>query len=177
MACYYESQQGPIFYRIHGHKGPVVLLIHGLGASTYCWRHLIPELCHKYKVISFDLWGFGYSSKTMKKKMDLDTQIEVINELLDHLKVNKFHIVGHSMGAEIGLWMKHTDKRVQKCIAITPAAHPNLVSDWFQVFHWVANLTPLLITPNSIRRLLTRSLEDSAFITDDMGPSLLRTLH
>lgn len=168
---YYESKQGPIFYKVYGHKGPALLLIHGLGASLFCWRHVIPQLTQDHRVIAVDLWGFGHSSKTMKDKMTLDTQVEVLMDLLDHLNVDDYNIVGHSMGAEIGLWMSHIDQRAQKCVAITPAAHPNLVADWLQMFHWVANLTPLVITPHAIHRLLSRSLEDSSSITEEMVQS------
>lgn len=143
-------------------------MIHGLGASTYCWRHLIPILCRRYKVISFDLWGFGYSSKELQTAMGLDSQIEVIQELLDHLNVRSYSVIGHSMGGELALWLKKIDPRVRKCIAITPAAHPGLVSDWLRSFSWIANWTPLVLSASAIKRVLIRNLEDPSTLTEDM---------
>ncbi len=168
---YYQSKQGPIFYKILGQKGPVVLLIHGLGASTYCWRNVAPDLSRKYKVVVFDLWGFGNSSKSMQNPMTLDSQTEVIQELMDHLQISKCHIVGHSMGAQIGMWLKLNDPRVDRLVAVTPSAHPSLVSDWLHRFAWIANLTPLVLTAKAIRRILVRSLEDPGFVTEEMVQS------
>jgi pimeloyl-ACP methyl ester carboxylesterase len=165
---YYDSQQGPIFYKIDGQKGPVVVLIHGLGASTYCWRKVIPNLAKHYRVITFDLWGFGHSSKQLQKPITLDREVAVIHELLDHLKVRRYHVIGHSMGGQIGLWLKLTDDRVEKCVAVTPSSHPNLVSDWLHRFAWVAKLTPLVFSPQVMRRILLRSLEDPAEVTEEM---------
>ncbi len=169
--AFFESSQGPIYYNVHGNSGQYVLLIHGLGCSSFSWRKILPFLSHRYRVITFDLWGFGFSSKDLRNPMTLDTQIEVIQELLAHLKVKKFHVVGHSMGAQMALWLKKNDSRVEKCIAITPAAHPGLVASWLKNFHWIANWTPLVLSTSTIRRFLLRTIEDPAFLTEDMVQS------
>lgn len=165
---FFESQQGPIFYQLHGKKGSYVVLIHGLGASTYCWRNIVPDLADKYRVLAFDLWGFGHSSKELKSPMTLENQIAVIQELLKHLKIGHYHVVGHSMGGELSLWLKKHDPKVEKCLVLTPAIYPELVSAWLRSFHWVANWTPLILNKNSIRRFLNRTMEDPAFVTEDM---------
>ncbi len=170
----FESQQGSIYYKVYGKKGPAVVLVHGLGASTYCWRNIAPELASKYQVICIDLWGFGASSKKMLAPMTLDSQADVIIELMDYLKIKDFHLVGHSMGAEIGLWLKHNNNRVKKCVAITPSAHPSLVSDWLRRFAWIAKLTPLVLTAAAIKRILVRSLKDPGQISEEMIQSYYR---
>jgi pimeloyl-ACP methyl ester carboxylesterase len=49
-----------LFYREAGTKGaPVILLLHGFGASSYMFRDLIPQLAPHYHVIAPDLPGFG----------------------------------------------------------------------------------------------------------------------
>jgi pimeloyl-ACP methyl ester carboxylesterase len=41
-----------------------VLLVHGLGGSTYCWEKTVPALCQAgYFVVAVDLPAFGYSSR------------------------------------------------------------------------------------------------------------------
>ncbi len=168
---YFQSQQGPIFYKKYGAKGPVVLLIHGLGASTYCWRNIAPDLAVKYQVIAIDLWGFGHSSKQLKTPMTLDSQVELIQALMKSLGVQKYNVVGHSMGAQIGLWLKHIDNHVDKCVAVTPAADPKLVASWLKRFAWVAKLTPFVLTGATIKRVLKNSLENPSFVTEDMVQS------
>lgn len=45
---------------------PVVLLVHGYGASSYHWRYNIPALADAgYHVYAIDLLGFGYSEKAL----------------------------------------------------------------------------------------------------------------
>ncbi|KAA8497948.1 Pheophytinase, chloroplastic [Porphyridium purpureum] len=49
----------------HQQEGvPRVLLIHGFGANTTCWRATVPALtCAGYEVVAVDLLGFGQSDK------------------------------------------------------------------------------------------------------------------
>lgn len=165
---YYDSEQGPIFYKVDGEKGPWVALIHGLGASTYCWRNVTPELSKQYRVLSFDLWGFGNSSKSLKNDMNLDSQVQTIQDLINSLSIESFNVIGHSMGGEMALWLKRIDPRVQKCIAITPAAHPSLVSALLHKFSWLANWTPLLLTEKTISKILIRVLAKSSIVSEEM---------
>ncbi len=44
-------------------KGPHLVLLHGIGASTFTWRFLIPLFSKKYTVTIIDIPGFGKSSK------------------------------------------------------------------------------------------------------------------
>ena len=52
-----------IHYVQAGDSGPIVLLIHGFGASSYHWRYLIPTLSQNARVYALDLLGFGWSTK------------------------------------------------------------------------------------------------------------------
>lgn len=52
-----------IFYREAGPAdGPVLLLLHGFPSSSHMFRELIPRLATKYRVISPDLPGFGFTA-------------------------------------------------------------------------------------------------------------------
>jgi pimeloyl-ACP methyl ester carboxylesterase len=51
-----------VAYRDEG-SGQVLLLIHGLGSSSYGWRGVMPKLSQKYRVIAPDLPGHGHSDK------------------------------------------------------------------------------------------------------------------
>lgn len=52
-----------LFYREAGTPGaPVILLLHGFGASSYMFRNLIPQLAPHYHVIAPDLPGFGQTN-------------------------------------------------------------------------------------------------------------------
>src|SRR5258708_8268086 len=49
-------------YMESGEGAPVVLL-HGFPETSYAWRHQIPELARKYRVIAPDRRGYGESHK------------------------------------------------------------------------------------------------------------------
>src|SRR5512135_3537742 len=49
------------YYRIG--KGPPLILLHGLAASSYCWRFLVQLLKDRFTIYALDQVGFGQSSK------------------------------------------------------------------------------------------------------------------
>jgi pimeloyl-ACP methyl ester carboxylesterase len=53
----------PICYQTQGNSGPVVVLVHGFGASWWHWRKNIPVLAKTCRVYAIDLIGFGGSAK------------------------------------------------------------------------------------------------------------------
>ena len=170
---FFESSFGPIFYQVHGQGAPL-LLIHGLGASSYCWRKLVPLLKKDFYVVNCDLWGFGKSHKDPKVVVTLDDHISILTELLDELKVEQVHIAGNSMGGHIALWFsKKFPDRVGKIIALSPAAHPDLVPDYTARIHWVSHWTPWLINSTFIKQLLIGVFEDPSIITKDVVEAYL----
>lgn len=86
----------------HGHGRPL-LLLHGLGASTFTWRNLIPDLARSHRVIAIDLKGFGKSEKPFTNAY---TPYDHANLVLDFVRrrgLKNLTIVGHSYGGAIGM--------------------------------------------------------------------------
>ncbi|MCT7909459.1 alpha/beta hydrolase [Arcobacter lacus] len=94
-----------IYINIEGdEKKDAIVFVHGLGdeASTI-WKNSIEKLKNDYYVITFDLPGFGKSSKA-----NVEYTPEKYAEVLDfivskYLNEKKFYLVGHSMGGAISL--------------------------------------------------------------------------
>jgi pimeloyl-ACP methyl ester carboxylesterase len=83
--------------------GEPILLIHGNGGDLSSWKDagVVQNLSRDHQVIALDCRGSGESEKPHNpaqygREMGLD-----VTRLLDHLGVNRAHIVGYSMGAEI----------------------------------------------------------------------------
>ena len=80
--------------------GKNVLLVHGLGASTFTWRYTAPMLEETgMRVVAVDLPGFGLS----ERKPGLDHSAGARGELLwvmleEQFPGRQWHLVGHSMG-------------------------------------------------------------------------------
>ncbi|MEI7667424.1 MAG: alpha/beta hydrolase [Erysipelotrichaceae bacterium] len=92
------------------YKGKI-LLIHGLGASTFTYRNNALALSEAgYDVIAVDLPAFGYSSKKSGLNHSQVQRAIYLWQLLDdydanHSNQGPWHLVGHSMGASTVLAM------------------------------------------------------------------------
>jgi pimeloyl-ACP methyl ester carboxylesterase len=112
----FNSAGVPIHYLVTGKEdGEPVVLLHGFASSIETqWRPVIDALKKDYRVIAMDLRGCGGSGKPHDPKA---YGIEMVNDvvrLLDHLKIDKAHIVGYSMSAGTGLLLAvHHGPRVR----------------------------------------------------------------
>ena len=84
-----------------GDAGPV-LCVHGITANCRCWDVLAEALTPDYRVIAMDLRGRGQSEKP-SAGYSLGHHLRDINCLLDDLQLERAVIMGHSLGAFIGL--------------------------------------------------------------------------
>jgi len=74
-----------------------ILLLHGYSANKYNWL-LFSSYLKDYHLVIPDLPGYGESSKLGNENYGVDTQIERLHKFCQRIKINKFHIVGNSMG-------------------------------------------------------------------------------
>ncbi|GAB4262261.1 MAG: hypothetical protein Kow00122_18750 [Thermoleophilia bacterium] len=84
-----------------GH-GPAVLLLHGLGGSTFAWLPVFDELARDFRVIVPDLVGFGYSDKPAAD-YSLGFFARFVADLVTTLRLTKVHLIGNSLGGAIAL--------------------------------------------------------------------------
>jgi pimeloyl-ACP methyl ester carboxylesterase len=82
--------------------GKSILCVHGITANCCCWEVMASTLFPQYRVMAMDLRGRGRSDKP-NQGYSLDHHIRDINCLLDDLNIKKVVIMGHSLGAFIGL--------------------------------------------------------------------------
>jgi pimeloyl-ACP methyl ester carboxylesterase len=114
-----EVQGVNIFYREAGPaKAPVVLLLHGFGASSYMFRELIPQLATKYHVIAPDLPGFGQTSVMPGKPFayTFDNLASVIDAFTVAKGAERYAMYVFDYGAPVG-W-RLAVKNPQKVTAI-----------------------------------------------------------
>lgn len=88
-----------LHYEEYGQGSPVVLL-HGLGSSMQDWEHQKEALAAGHKLILLDLRGHGRSDRP-KGKYSIAGFADDVLALLDHLQLDKVHMVGISMGGMI----------------------------------------------------------------------------
>jgi pimeloyl-ACP methyl ester carboxylesterase len=86
-------------------KGPPVVLIHGFtGDIERAWVNtgILPDLARDHRVLALDLRGHGRSDKPHDPRAYDDVALDVIR-LLDHLRIQKAHVVGYSLGGIIAI--------------------------------------------------------------------------
>ena len=82
-------------------QGPVLLLLHGTGASTHSWRDVMPKLSPHYTVVAPDLPGHAFSNPAPKQSLSLPGMAAAVAMLLKELQLQPVRAVGHSAGAAI----------------------------------------------------------------------------
>ncbi len=93
-----KINEATIYYEVVG-EGKPLLLIHGLPINSRMWDKQVEELSKQYKVIRFDLPGYGKSGAH-----DNDFSfVEDLKGLLDYLKIETVSIIGLSVGGQIGI--------------------------------------------------------------------------
>ncbi|MBA1337582.1 MAG: Pimeloyl-ACP methyl ester carboxylesterase [Pelagibacterales bacterium] len=81
-------------------KGFPLVLVHGFLGSSEMWGPQINFFKNNFRVITPDLPGFGKSHK-VKSCNSIQSLANLLLESLQNKKINKFHLLGHSMGGMI----------------------------------------------------------------------------
>jgi len=98
----YQSIHGYRHAFVYTGRGPVVVLIHGIGDSSATWRELIPTLAQHYTVLVPDLLGHGRSDKP-RADYSVAAYANGLRDLLKLLGIERATIVGHSLGGGVAM--------------------------------------------------------------------------
>jgi len=93
-------------YHTYGNGKPL-LLMHGFAEDHSIWKHQIDHLSKKYFVIAPDLFGVGNSEYLDKENISIKNYAEAIKEIIKAEKIDRFIMIGHSMGGYITLAYLH----------------------------------------------------------------------
>lgn len=97
---YAPISQGQLFYEEYG-EGPPLLLVPGLGGVGSYWKVQLDAFTPHYRVIIHDHRGTGRSTRS-EITYTVDQMSADLLALMDHLKLDHVHLVGHSTGGAIG---------------------------------------------------------------------------
>ncbi len=95
-----------LYYRINNfHIGRSTLVfIHGLTGSSSAWWEYEKKIENQYNVLSIDLRGHGKSIKPRKyQDYKIKSFAQDINDLINHLHIEKFILISHSFGTLVAL--------------------------------------------------------------------------
>jgi len=87
-------------------SGPIKLVaIHGLGSASSAWKLVLPEFSKRYEFITVDLPGHGDAFMLANLEMNPVRISEIIISELKAIGIEKFHLIGNSLGGWIALEM------------------------------------------------------------------------
>lgn len=154
---YIQSKDGTIIYAsffsdssvMHPPKDkPVILLSHGFAMDTSSWHHQIQAFKEDYSIVAYDLRGHGKSGKPKgKDRYSLENFLNDIDTVANNLKLDKFNMLGFSIGASISLrYAQLHPERLEKIVAINPPYNIDSIRpSFFQQLAIAMNIPKLMI--------------------------------
>jgi len=97
-----KANQIELQIREYEQAGDAIIFLHFSGANLMMWQRIIPYFQGSYHLILIDLRGHGKSDKP-ETGYHMDEMARDVIGVMHHLKLERAHIVGSSLGAELGL--------------------------------------------------------------------------
>ncbi len=101
-------RRGGEFFRHAGHDifvrrggnpaAPALLLIHGFPTASWDYAPVWDELATRWRVLSLDLLGFGFSAKPRAWHYAIGTQADLCQAFLRAESVTSYHVLSHDYG-------------------------------------------------------------------------------
>ena len=115
-------------------EAPTLLLLHAAMGSARRYFAWVPHLARHWRVVRLDLRGHGRSAvPPADRPLALDRLVADVAELLDHIGVERAHIVGNSAGGYLGQQLAMTRPDRVKSLALfgsTPGLKNSQAPSW-----------------------------------------------
>jgi len=150
-----------VHYKIAGEGEPVLILLHGFGASLFSWREVMEPLAEYGTVVAFDRPAFGLTERPMPGEWEGESpystasQADLTVGLMDALGIERAVLVGNSAGGTVAvLTALRYPQRVEALVLVDAAI--------YQSGGFPAWLSPLLRTPQvrHLGPLFARRIQD-----------------
>ncbi|MBQ4832583.1 alpha/beta hydrolase [Pseudoalteromonas sp. MMG010] len=136
----------------------VLIMLHGLSASSYTWENLNQYLANDYRIISLDLPGFGLTGPWPNSQDYRTLHYQQFVELfIKKLGLKRYSLVGNSFGGEIA-WRiaKHNPLHVNKLILINATCRPAPYSKRLLAWQIAAIPIPTVILRNILPKFIIK---------------------
>lgn len=143
---------GNLFWHEGGKpQAETVIFLHGSWQDSTQWLSIMQRLAPQYHCLAPDLLGFGESWREGKTPYSVALQVEVLHSLLSALRIHRFRLVGHSLGAWVaGQYALTYPNQVQSLAVLAPegVTDRTLRGRWHRDRWLVAPWSPLpLVLP------------------------------
>lgn len=154
-----------------GDQNDVLVFVHGFPENHRCWDHLLSEiprhLFNHYRFITYDLRGFGESSKT--GHASIAGFYEDHQAVMAHLQISAYHFVGHDWGGALALQTARFNPNSIKSATVMNTSFWK--TDLFGMWHLIFLNVPLL--PKIVFKWFPERLFNFAMIKSFLDPEKL----
>jgi pimeloyl-ACP methyl ester carboxylesterase len=163
-----------LYYQTYG-TGRPLLMLHGFGASSFSWRHLIQPFSRTHQLILLDLKGFGKSPKPSDNLYGVQNHADLIYDFILKKNLHDLTLVGHSLGGAVALLtaiklMDEKKGRLRSLILIDAAAFRQDLPAFIDILR-MPILGPLAVSflsdKSKVRLILKKAYFDDSKITED----------
>jgi pimeloyl-ACP methyl ester carboxylesterase len=118
-----KRESPPLYFETRGH-GPDLVLLHGLGASSFSWRHNLAALAaNGFRVWALDLPGHGRSPAPRHAAYAAAALAAAVLDFLDTHALHQAVLAGNSLGGGLALLLaRDHPERVPALVLLAPAA-------------------------------------------------------
>jgi pimeloyl-ACP methyl ester carboxylesterase len=148
---------------------PAVILLHGFGASLDTWEPWAVVLSQRYRVIRFDLPGFGLTGPDPSQDYSDRRAMVILAALLDRLGIRRASLIGNSLGGRIAWnFAAAYPARVDRLVLISPDgfASPGFDYGKTPVLPALLKLLPYTMPRFMLRMNLAVAYADQKRLTD-----------
>ena len=114
-----------LYYELHGEGSPLVLLHGGMLTIDLNFAGLIPTLAQRHLVIGVEMQGHGRTADIDREITPAALAGDVV-ALLDHLGIDRAHVLGHSLGGAVTLELAVSHpSRVRSVVPLSASVRPD----------------------------------------------------
>lgn len=102
MKSHFIDVDGPAHYQEAGDSGPVLILVHGIGASYLSWHPVMEPLAKTHRVLALDLIGFGFTPPH-GRHASIQRNAQLVTDFATTMTDQPVTLVGNSMGGLVSM--------------------------------------------------------------------------
>ncbi|WP_278262242.1 haloalkane dehalogenase [Nocardia sp. AG03] len=162
---WFDASTARVHYLDEG-SGPPILFCHGAPAWSFLYRHLVTALRDRYRCVAVDYPGFGLSERPADYGYTIAEHTAVVGELIDHLDLDGFVLMGHDWGGPIGLGAATTRADRVRGITLANTAFWPIEAPINRAF------SRIMSTAAMRRRILERNFLIERVLLSELGSTL-----
>ncbi len=148
---------------------PALLMLHGFGSSLQTWDAWAARLSSSYRVIRFDLPGFGLTGPDPTGNYSDARAVALLAGLMDQLGVARASLIGNSLGGRIAwTFAAAHPQRVDRLVLVSPDgfASPGFDYNKKPDVPWILRVLPYVLPKPMLRLNLQAAYANPRALTE-----------